>query len=122
VRAGYEHTRRDLLEKRRARTGIAGAVRDLLVREPGQIPDSPAVAAALQMSNRTLSRRLDEEGISFRALVDEVREMLAEEMLVTAQMTTEQVSRRLGYSEPASFVRAFKRWKGVAPQAFRAGS
>lgn len=119
VRAGYEQACRELLTERRSRTGVAGAVRDALVRLPGRIPDSSAVARELGMSPRTLFRRLDEEGTSFRVLVDEVRETLAEKMLDSTLMTTEQVARRLGYAEPASFVRAFKRWKGHTPQAFR---
>ncbi|MEV0462652.1 AraC family transcriptional regulator [Nocardia tengchongensis] len=119
ARRGFEVVCREVLAKRRARTGVAGAVRDLLVREPGRIPDAVTVAQELNLSRRTLFRRLDDEGTSFRALVDEVRETLAEEMLCTAGLTTEQVARRLGYLEPASFVRAFKRWKGQTPQEFR---
>ncbi|WP_330181460.1 AraC family transcriptional regulator [Nocardia sp. NBC_01503] len=111
---------RDLLTRRQARTGVAGAVRDLLVRDPGEVPDQAAVAAELFMSPRTLSRRLNEEGTSFRALLDEVRQLLAEELLDHTDMTTEQVARRLGYAEAASFIRAFRRWKGCPPQEYRA--
>lgn len=120
ARRAYEEVCRDLLDRRRSRTGCAGTVRDLLARHPGEIPDQAAVAAELHMSSRTLFRRLAEEGTSFRALLDEVRETLAEELLCTAGMTTEQVSARLGYAEPACFVRAFRRWKGESPQAYRA--
>ncbi len=120
VRAGYEAMCHDLLAKRIARTGVAGSVRDLLVERPGDIPDAGAVAARLAMSQRTLLRRLEEEGTSYRKLVDEVRETIAQELLVNAGMTTEQVARRLGYAEPTSFVRAFKRWTGHTPQGFRA--
>lgn len=120
ARNAYEEVCRDLLDRRRQRTGFAGMVRDLLARHPGEVPDQATVAAELHMSPRTLFRRLAEEGTSFRALLDEVRETLAEELLCTAGMTTEQVAYRLGYAEPACFVRAFKRWKGIAPQAYRA--
>lgn len=111
---------RDLLTARRARTGVAGSVRDRLVRNPGEIPDQIAIAAELFMSPRTLSRRLRDEGTSFRHLLDEVREMMSEEMLHHTDMTTEQVAARLGYAEAASFIRAFRRWKGCPPQEFRA--
>ncbi|WP_067572569.1 AraC family transcriptional regulator [Nocardia acidivorans] len=111
---------RDLLARRQARTGVAGAVRDLLVRDPGQVPDQAAVAAELFMSPRTLSRRLNAEGTSFRALLDEVRQLLSEELLDHTEMTTEQVAGRLGYAEAASFIRAFRRWKGCPPQEYRA--
>ncbi|MEV6773739.1 AraC family transcriptional regulator [Nocardia sp. NPDC051030] len=119
ARSTCEQLCRDLLAKRQARTGVAGAVRDLLVRNPGEIPDQAAVASELFMSPRTLSRRLNEEGTSFRALLDEVRQMLSEELLNHTDMTTEQVAARLGYAEAASFIRAFRRWKGCPPQEYR---
>ncbi|MFE3189804.1 AraC family transcriptional regulator [Nocardia sp. NPDC059240] len=120
ARSTCEQLCRDLLVRRQARTGVAGEVRDLLVRDPGRIPDQVAVAAELFISPRTLSRRLAEEGTSFRALLDEVRQMLSEELLDHTDMTTEQVAARLGYAEAASFIRAFRRWKGCPPQEYRA--
>lgn len=109
---------RELVDRRRARTGVAGLVRDRLVRAPGAMPDLAAVAADLAVSERTLRRRLSEEGTSFRALVDEVREALAEELLSTRSLSVEQVAHRLGYAETASFTHAFTRWKGVSPRAW----
>jgi AraC-like DNA-binding protein len=122
VQRGYEVACHELLTRRRARTGVSGAVRDLLVQRPGELPDTDAVARALSVSPRTLARRLDDEGTSFRALVDEVRETLAEQLLRSDGMTTEQVARRLGYADPASFIRAFKRWKVQTPQQYRTGA
>ncbi|MGK8557939.1 AraC family transcriptional regulator [Nocardia gipuzkoensis] len=110
---------RDLLDRRRSRTGVAASVRDLLVRNPGEIPDQATVALGLYMSSRTLSRRLHEEGTSFRALLDEVRQTMSEVLLTHTDMTTEQVAARLGYAEAASFIRAFRRWQGCPPQTFR---
>ncbi|WP_327140260.1 AraC family transcriptional regulator [Nocardia sp. NBC_01327] len=120
ARSTCEQLCRDLLARRQARTGVAGSVRDLLVRNPGEVPDQAAVATELFMSPRTLSRRLNEEGTSFRALLDEVRQLLSEELLDHTDMTTEQVAARLGYAEAASFIRAFRRWKGCPPQEYRA--
>lgn len=120
ARSTCEQLCRDLLARRQARTGVAGSVRDLLVRNPGEVPDQAAVAMELFMSPRTLSRRLNEEGTSFRALLDEVRQLLSEELLDHTDMTTEQVAARLGYAEAASFIRAFRRWKGCPPQEYRA--
>lgn len=108
---------RALLERRRGRTGTAGAVRDLLVARPSSMPGVGEVAGALNLSERTLRRRLAEEGTSFRALVDEVREALAEELLGTG-LGVEQVARRLGYAETASLTHAFTRWKGTSPRAW----
>ena len=108
---------RDLLERRRRRTGTAGAVRDLLLARPSAMPDIASAAADLALSERTLRRRLVEEGATFRGLVEEVREALAEELL-EAGLGVEQVARRLGYAETASFTHAFTRWKGVSPRAW----
>ncbi|WP_069160410.1 AraC family transcriptional regulator [Nocardia altamirensis] len=119
ARATCEQLCRDLLSTRRARMGVAGSVRDLLVRNPGQLPDQLTVATLLFMSPRTLSRRLRDEGTSFRSLVEEVRQVMSEELLTRTDMTTEQVAARLGYAESASFIRAFRRWKGCPPQEFR---
>jgi len=46
-------------------------------------------------------------------------EALADELLVTTNMKLEEVSTRLGYSEPSSFIHAYKRWNGVSPSEFR---
>jgi AraC-like DNA-binding protein len=109
---------RELVERRRARAGVAGLVRDELVRSPADMPDVDAVARRLAVSERTLRRRLADEGTSFRTLVEEVREALAEELLATGSLSVEQVARRLGYAETASFTHAFTRWKGVSPRAW----
>lgn len=110
---------RQLLARRRSRAGIAGRVRDRLLHAPREMPDMETVAAELRMTSRHLRRLLAEEGASFRGLVDEVRQMLAEELLTTARMKMDEVAERLGYSERTSFAHAFKRWKGVAPGSFR---
>ncbi|MFE2499865.1 AraC family transcriptional regulator [Streptomyces scopuliridis] len=114
----YEKVCRELLDRRRARAGVAGAVRDALLRRSGVLSSLPEVASELGMSPRTLARRLDAEQSSFRVLADEVRQTLAEGLLGT-DMTTQQVAQRLGYTEPSSFVRAFRRWTGRAPQTYR---
>jgi AraC-like DNA-binding protein len=109
---------RKLVKQRRSRAGVAGVVRDELVRTPGDMPALDEVAERLAVSERTLRRRLADEGTSFRALVDEVRSALAEELLSTGSLSVEQVARRLGYAETASFTHAFTRWKGVSPRAW----
>ena len=109
---------RDLLDRRRARAQVSERVRDHLLR-PGVAASVPAVAAALGLAPRTLHRHLAGEGTTFRRLLGEVRVALAEEMLAH-RMTVAEVAERLGYAEPASFIHAFKRWKGVTPGARRA--
>ncbi len=120
--AGAVAACRELLERRQARTGLSGQVRDLLLGDPSAMPSISEVAGRLHLSERSLRRRLDDEGTSYRGLVDEVREQLATELLVTGRLPVEAVARRLGYAETASFTHAFRRWKGCSPRAYRLGS
>ncbi len=110
---------RQLLAVRKARTGLAEKVRDQILRQPGHVPPMNTVAQKLLLTPRTLRRRLLEEGTSYKALTDEVRETLAEELLSAANLSVEQIAERLGYSEAASFIHAFKRWKGRPPHQYR---
>ncbi len=110
---------RRLLEDRRQRVGVAGTVRQRLLRDPSAPPTMAAVAAELAVTERTLRRQLGAEGVRYRQLVDEVREALAHELLVVAGLSVEQTATRLGFAEPASFVHAFRRWTGTTPGAYR---
>lgn len=110
---------RDLLEQRHARTGVSGQVRDLLLAHPASPPSANQVARLLQMSARTLRTRLAAEGTSFRVLLEEVRQRLAEEMLIAGRLTVAETAERLGYVELSSFSQAFRRWHGVGPRAYR---
>ncbi|MGH8461222.1 MAG: AraC family transcriptional regulator [Stenotrophobium sp.] len=111
-----------LLTARQARTGISGKVRKLLSHKPCEAPDMEGVAAELSTTSRHLRRLLAAEGTSFRALADELRETMAEELLTTARLTVEQVADRLGYAEVSSFSNAFKRWKGMPPREWRSAN
>ncbi|AMU64576.1 AraC family transcriptional regulator [Mycobacteroides abscessus] len=106
----------ELLELRRARSGVAGEIRNQLLRLPGHVPTMGQVAASLHIGERTLHRRLAREGTSYRALLDEVRETLARELLRNG-FSVREVSDRLGYSEPAAFTHAYTRWRGMPPSA-----
>ncbi|MCC3312287.1 AraC family transcriptional regulator [Nocardia africana] len=106
----------ELLQRRRARSGFAAQVRAALLAHGAGVSQQQ-VAGALRMSVRTLRRRLDEEGTSFRELADETRHMLAEELL-TIGATVEDVAGRLGYADASSFSHAFIRWSGTTPGRF----
>ncbi|WP_137816338.1 AraC family transcriptional regulator [Gandjariella thermophila] len=103
---------------RRVDQRFAGRVCELLMRRQNPIPDMSIAAAELHVSTRTLHRRLAMEGTSFRRLLDEVRHVLAIEML-TAGLGVEQVAVRLGYADAPAFIRAFRRWTGDTPGAYR---
>ncbi len=69
--------------------------------------------------SRTLQRRLARAGTSFEALCDDARRTAAETYLRDTTLSISEVTYLLGYSEPAAFHRAFKRWHGKTPLAFR---
>jgi AraC-like DNA-binding protein len=78
-----------------------------------------AVARTMHMSSRTLQRRLESEGASFSEIVDQVRERLARRWLADEARTLSEVAFGLGFSDLATFSRAFKRWTGKPPGAWR---
>lgn len=118
VRACEEQCRA-LLANRRARNGLSGAIRGRMLAHPGRLPDMEQVANALHMTPRTLRRRLNDEGVTFRQLQDELRQALAEELLATGSLTLEEIAERLGYADVSNFSHAFKRWSGVSPGRYR---
>ncbi len=107
------------MPRKHRRTGAAGQVRSQLLADPGSMPTIDRLAELLGMTARSLQRNLAAEKTSYRALVDEVRDTLATELLTTTNLTVEQVARRLGYAETASFTHAFLHWHEVAPGQFR---
>lgn len=114
----------EMIRRRTARTGIAAEVRERLLPGSGATgvgspPTLETIARELNMSARTLRRRLDEAGTSYRALLDEVRLALAEEMLTAAPLSMDDIAIRLGYAEATPFIHAFKRWTGHTPAAYR---
>jgi AraC-like DNA-binding protein len=71
------------------------------------------------MSARTLQRRLAENGHGFGEIRDRIRFQLAAQALKPKVLNIEEISEKLGYSDRHSFTRAFKRWSGLTPSAYR---
>jgi AraC-like DNA-binding protein len=115
--AVFEAVCRDVVGRRRERTGFGGQVRVLVTQQlPGGAPMA-AVADRLGVSERTLRRRLAADGTSYQRLLDEVRASLAEELIGTGRLSVEEVAVRLGYAEASSFIAAHRRWTGETPGA-----
>jgi AraC-like DNA-binding protein len=108
-----------LIERRGDRSGVAGTVRAQILRRPGEFPSMKVVAAQLGTSTRTLHNQLARESTSYRELMEEIRETLAEELLSASRLSVDEIAQRLGYADTSSFVSAFKRWKGVPPGAYK---
>ncbi|MEM8747591.1 MAG: AraC family transcriptional regulator ligand-binding domain-containing protein, partial [Actinomycetota bacterium] len=94
-------------------------VRDVLVEDISDDHQIGATAKRLAVNERTLRRRLAEEGTTFREVYTDTRLSIARELLETAGLSVESVSRRVGYAEPASFVRSFARHYGTTPGRVR---
>jgi len=107
-----------LLEKVRPQGGDSLAERAAAViaqrLSSGEVSLSD-IATRLHMSERTLRRRLKESGVTFGELVEHVRRDLADEWLRHTDFNVKHISYLLGYSEPAAFSRAYKRWTGRSP-------
>lgn len=78
------------------------------------------IADLFSIHRRTLNRRLSAEGTGFRVIVDEMRFEIARQILADTAMPLSQVSAVLAFSEASAFTRAFRRWSGVTPTAWRA--
>lgn len=82
--------------------------------------EQPTIARRLCIGPRTLQRRLSEHGLKFRTLVENVQEKLALEFLLKSDLSIHEIAFKIGYQQPASFHRAFKRWTGKSPNEVRA--
>jgi AraC-like DNA-binding protein len=104
---GAEHTIRD-----RVRRLLWSSLSD-------GVPDLDEVARRLGMSPRTLQRRLRDEGTTFAAVLRGIRQDMAPPLLRDGRLAVSEVAFLLGYEDPGSFQRAFRRWAGRSPRAFR---
>ncbi|WP_411847086.1 AraC family transcriptional regulator ligand-binding domain-containing protein [Roseibacillus persicicus] len=86
------------------------------------VPTVTEIARRLGMSGRTLQRRLSEQDLSFKILVDESRRELAERLLEETDYALTEIAFLTGFSEQSAFNRAFKRWAGKTPRSYRLGA
>ena len=107
------------MSRQAAASGTRGQVVERLRCEGGRYPELAEVAEQLHVSERTLKRHLQAEGCSFQALLDEVRQRDAERLLANPQLAIKQVADAVGYADPANFARAFGKWTGLSPKAWR---
>lgn len=109
-----------MLEELQWQSGFTRRVYRELTCTPGYFPDIDAVAGTLCMTSRTLRRKLDAEGTCFNDLLNNVRHALAIDYLSTSMLSVDDIAAALGYSNTIGFMRAFKRWTGKSPAAFKA--
>ena len=83
------------------------------------LPQAAEIAREMGMSERTLYRRLAEEGLTFRDVLAKAQSSLAQGLLRDDTVSIAEIAFLTGFSEQSTFTRAFKRWVGKAPAQFR---
>lgn len=119
ARQARDWCERELAKVRTSDESFTASVADALGLPNTGYASLPRVAEKLQLSARTLARRLERQGVNFRAVVNERRRLQALELLRSSTMSIDDIGTQLGYLNPANFTRAFKRWTGETPSAFR---
>ncbi|KVE38453.1 AraC family transcriptional regulator [Burkholderia sp. TSV86] len=114
VEREYAHVRHD-------EGDFVARVRAELVLTERGYPDPDELAKRLLMSTRTLRRRLLDAGSGYRSLVDEARLRDARHMLRASDLDLRTIAERLQFTDPANFTRAFRKWTGQTPSAYRRG-
>lgn len=100
--------------------GVPARVVEVLQRRIGHAPLSIGhIAEELNLSKRTLQRRLQQQDISFAELRDQVRFHYSIDYLIKQHLSIDSISASLDFSDRTSFTNAFKRWTGLSPSAFR---
>ncbi|PVE20990.1 AraC family transcriptional regulator [Microvirga sp. KLBC 81] len=127
--AGADPVMRALLEdrvqqmKRAQGSALSDDIRRLLrTRLTSNRCSAEDIADLLAMHRRTLSRRLQGGGMGFRAIANETRFEIARQLLEDTEVPLGQIAAALGYSEASAFTRAFRRWSGQTPTAWRAAN
>jgi len=109
-----------LLEQLPRTSRFSHRVQELVARElKDGAPRAESIAHKLELSERTLRRRLHDEGTTYESLVDSLRRGLAERYLERSDLSIEQVAFLLGYSDAGAFRRAFRRWNRISPALYR---
>ena len=115
----YEEECRQLSLRINKRETITKRIRQEITLHKGSFPNYEQFARYMNMTPRTLNRRLTAEGTSYRDLVSSILKKKAIHLLRTTNLSSDQIAEELGYSSLAHFYRAFKRWTGQNPGNYR---
>ncbi len=111
---------RQVIEEQPRTRDLAFEVRQVITELlPSGQPSMDDVARKFSMSSRTLRRRLADEGLIYKEVVDDVRQKLASIYVSDERIHLKEVAYLLGYSDVAAFINAFRRWTGLSPGEYR---
>jgi AraC-like DNA-binding protein len=109
----------EMLVKQNALRGLVGKVQEIILSSPVNFPAIAQVAEQLNMSERSLRRRLKELNTSYQEIFNQVRKELALSYLKNTKLELEDIAQLVGFSDSSSFYRSFKSWTNKAPSEFR---
>ena len=109
-----------VIEPLAATRSITHRIREILGEDfREEMPSFEELTGLLNMSARTLRRRLEKEGTSYQRIKDNARRDVAISMLSRDGLTVSEVAERVGFSDPSAFHRSFKKWTGQSPGSYR---
>ncbi len=111
-----EETKGIELNANKISADVEALIKDAL---PSGIPGIAQISQHMGMSNRTLTRRLAKNGVSFRDLIKKTQEELSKNLLKNSKRSIAEIAFETGFSEQSAFNRAFKRWTSLSPTEFR---
>lgn len=114
-----EESCRQLLNQMEIEEDMISRICHMLLSTPGEFPKLDAIAENLSIGTRTLRRRLKALGTSYQKILDDVKKELAIEYLQTTNLSVQEISDLLGYSEVTNFRRAFVKWVNLSPYQYR---
>ncbi|MFN0015967.1 MAG: AraC family transcriptional regulator ligand-binding domain-containing protein [Saprospiraceae bacterium] len=114
----FEQLAHDFIQRHQNQQNAVALVKKTILDQfCHQLPQLPEVAERLNMTSRSLQRKLHDEGVSFQQIMEEIRSEMAVGLVKRKQFTANEIAYMLGYADPTSFRRAFKRWTGANPRA-----
>jgi AraC-like DNA-binding protein len=109
----------DILQQLVNKEGVGQKIRHMFLKHPRNPPKFSAAAEMLGMGERSLRRRLDEEGLSYSQLLNDFRRDLSIEYLKTTNLSAKEIAYLVGYDNICSYRRAFKKWTGKTINRYR---
>jgi AraC-like DNA-binding protein len=110
---------RQLCRRLNENTSLSNRIRHEFLLADGGFPTLDQLAHRINMTERTVRRRLAVEGTSYKGILSEVRRQKALELIASGDFSMEEIARKLGYSDVVAFYHAFKTWTGTTPAACR---
>lgn len=118
-----QHTPYNLLVRFKNPNALSHQIRKHLIQTPtASWAELPDLSQQFGMSEATMQRRLKQEGVNFQQLKNDIRRDLAIDLLEGSAYTLQDISEKLNFHDVSAFHRAFKKWTGVSPGAYRQNS